>query len=83
MRLTWVRAVSGPRTVLSRTASAELPPAARDRLGIEPGQENLLVRLVLRPLDRTLTDAEANDLRDRVYRAIHQGPYLELVGSEG
>jgi len=36
-------------------------------------QRNVLVRLVLRPVDRTLTDAEANALRDEVYEAIHQG----------
>ena len=31
------------------------------------------VRLVLRPLDRTLTDGEANVLRDKVYVALHEG----------
>ena len=59
--------------VLGETAYEALPPAARTRLGIAPGQRNLLVRLVLRPLDRTLTDAEANRLRDRVYAALHEG----------
>jgi hypothetical protein len=28
---------------------------------------------VLRDLERTLTDQEANQLRDRIYAAIHQG----------
>jgi phenylalanyl-tRNA synthetase alpha chain len=37
----------------------------------------VLVRLVFRPVDRTLTDDEANRLRDRVYAAIHRGPYAE------
>jgi phenylalanyl-tRNA synthetase alpha chain len=59
--------------VLGETEYEALPPAARTRLGIAPGQRNLLVRLVLRPLDRTLTDAEANRLRDRVYAALHEG----------
>jgi phenylalanyl-tRNA synthetase alpha chain len=40
---------------------------------------NVLVRLVLQPLDRTLTDAEANALRDRVYLALHQGGVQELI----
>jgi phenylalanyl-tRNA synthetase alpha chain len=31
------------------------------------------VRVVLRHLDRTLTDEEANRLRDRIYAASHQG----------
>jgi phenylalanyl-tRNA synthetase alpha chain len=63
--------------VLSETRYDALPSAARDRLGISPGQRNVLVRLVLRPLDRTLTDAEANELRDRVYAALHEGAAAE------
>ena len=66
--------------VLGETAYDDLPPAARERLQLTPGQRNLLVRLVLRPVDRTLTDAEANVLRDKVYRALHEGPVLELIG---
>jgi phenylalanyl-tRNA synthetase alpha chain len=34
---------------------------------------NALVRIVLRALDRTLTHAECNTLRDEVYAAIHEG----------
>lgn len=67
--------------VIARTAASELPPAAQERLGIVDGQMNALVRIVLRPLERTLTDAEANALRDRVYRALHRGPRLELIGA--
>lgn len=59
--------------VLSETAYDDLPDAARARLGMEPGQRNVLVRLVLRALDRTLTDADANRLRDDVYAALHEG----------
>jgi len=59
--------------VLSETAYEDLPAMARVRLGIVPGQKNVLVRVVLRDLERTLTDAEANELRDRVYAAIHEG----------
>ena len=36
-------------------------------------QENLLVRVVLRDLERTLTAPEANALRDRIYAALHRG----------
>jgi phenylalanyl-tRNA synthetase alpha chain len=64
-------------TVLARTPHDRLPAAARSRLGTEPGQDNLLLRLVLRPLDRTLTDREANAVRDRVYAALHEGPHQE------
>lgn len=61
------------------TAAAELPPAVVDRLRMGPEQVNVLLRVVLQPLDRTLTDEEANRLRDRVYRALHQGTVLELI----
>ncbi|GAA1607287.1 hypothetical protein GCM10009789_72060 [Kribbella sancticallisti] len=66
--------------VRGETPYDDLPETARARLRLEPGQRNVLVRLVLRPLDRTLTDAEANQLRDRVYSALHEGPVLELIG---
>lgn len=65
--------------MLSRTGYDELPARAQLRLGITPGQVNCLVRLTLRPLDRTLTDAEANAIRNDVYLALHQGPLSELA----
>jgi phenylalanyl-tRNA synthetase alpha chain len=58
-------------SVLSATAHDELPAAARARLGIGPDQVNVLLRVVIRPADRTLTAAEINDLRDRVYAGVH------------
>ncbi|ONI68674.1 hypothetical protein BWI15_37500 [Kribbella sp. ALI-6-A] len=67
--------------VLSETPYDELPEAARSRLQLTPGQRNVLVRLVLRPVDHTLTDAEANQLRDQVYRELHEGEVLELISS--
>jgi phenylalanyl-tRNA synthetase alpha chain len=60
-------------TVISETPGDDLPPQAGERLGLHPGQKNLLVRLVLRHPTRALTNAEANVLRDRVYAAIHEG----------
>jgi phenylalanyl-tRNA synthetase alpha chain len=79
-----VRAALGPAaedlesvTVLSSTGSADLPPAARDRLGLRPDQVNVLLRLVLRPLSGTLTDQRANELRDQVHAAVHRGPRPE------
>ena len=59
--------------VLAQTPYSELPAPARDRLGIAPGQKNVLLRLVIRDLTRTLTAAEANALRDEVYAALHEG----------
>ena len=75
-----VREALGPRadlveevTVLSTTPYDELPRPARQRLGIRPGQHNVLLRVVLRPVDRTLSGDEVNELRDLVYAALHRG----------
>jgi phenylalanyl-tRNA synthetase alpha chain len=59
--------------ILSSTDCLRLPAAAIARLGAAPDQRNLLVRVVLRDLDTTLTSQRANALRDRIYRALHQG----------
>lgn len=59
--------------VLSETLLENLPEAARKRLGISKGQKNLLVRVILRHPTRTLTDEEANLLRDRIYQSLHEG----------
>ena len=59
--------------VLSTTAYDDLPPPAVARLGIAPGQWNVLLRVTLRALDRTLTHDECNVLRDEVYAALHAG----------
>lgn len=56
-----------------------LPASARERLQLKQGQVNALVRVVLRPLATTFTDAEANALRDAIYLAIHKGPVLEMT----
>lgn len=67
--------------VLSAAACAQLPPAALARLGASPAQKNLLVRVVLRDLDATLTGEAANDLRDRIYQALHQGTRHQWAGT--
>jgi phenylalanyl-tRNA synthetase alpha chain len=63
--------------ISSETPCEALPAAAVKRLGIVPGQKNVLVRVVLRDLDRTLTSEEANELRNVIYAAIHSGPHQE------
>jgi phenylalanyl-tRNA synthetase alpha chain len=75
-----VRALLGPDAgaveevrILSQTPYDALPAAARARMGVTPDQKNVLVRLVLRDLTRTLTADEANVLRDRVYAGLHEG----------
>jgi phenylalanyl-tRNA synthetase alpha chain len=70
-------------TVISETPGGDLPPQAVERLGLRPGQKNLLVRLVLRHPTKTLTDAEANALRDRVYAVIHEGSVYQWAARSG
>jgi phenylalanyl-tRNA synthetase alpha chain len=59
--------------VLAETGYGQLPAQAVARLGIRQGQKNVLVKVVLRHLEQTLTDEEANRMRDRIYMALHQG----------
>jgi phenylalanyl-tRNA synthetase alpha chain len=67
--------------VLSETPYAALPAAARRRMGLGPGQKNVLLRLVLRDLRRTLSTVEANALRDRVYAGLHEGTAHEWASA--
>jgi len=60
-------------TVLAETGYADLPDTARRRMGVVPGQKNVLLRVVLRDLARTLPTAEANQLRDLIYAGLHEG----------
>jgi phenylalanyl-tRNA synthetase alpha chain len=68
-----IRAMLDELAILSETSYADLASGARRRLGIEPHQKNVLLRLVIRDLERTLTSREANELRDRIYDVLHEG----------
>jgi phenylalanyl-tRNA synthetase alpha chain len=79
-----VRAALGARTeaveaveVIDETPYERLPPAARERLRLRCDQKNVLLRVILRDLSRTLTHAEANELRDAIYAAVHAGDAME------
>ena len=63
--------------MLSRTGYSDLPDSARRRMGVRDDQQNMLVRVVLRDLERTLTATEANLLRDRIYAGLHEGGVAE------
>ncbi|WP_326494015.1 hypothetical protein [Arthrobacter sp. MMS18-M83] len=65
--------------LLALTSCGELPAPARERLRIHDGQANALIRLVLRPVARTMTDLQANQIRNDVYLALHEGPVKELI----
>lgn len=66
-------------TIMSETNYDHLPVKAIERLGIRPGQKNMLIRVVLRSHERSLTHEEANEMRNKIYRAVDQsetGGYL-------
>jgi phenylalanyl-tRNA synthetase alpha chain len=70
-------------TVPAETPADRLPAAAVARPGIDPDQKNVLVRVVLRHLERTLTDEEANRMRDRIYAALHRGGAQQWAARPG
>jgi phenylalanyl-tRNA synthetase alpha chain len=65
--------------VVSETAYEELPASAVARMGMHRRHKNVLVRVVLRHLEHTLSDTDANALRDRIYTALHAGGAHELT----
>jgi phenylalanyl-tRNA synthetase alpha chain len=69
--------------VVSETPYGELPPAAIERLGISAGQKNTLLRVVLRDLSRALADEEANEVRNEVYAAVHEGTAWQWASPSG
>ncbi|MFZ2620676.1 MAG: hypothetical protein WAX89_07385 [Alphaproteobacteria bacterium] len=81
-----VREALGPQAdivelveMISETPYASLPPQAMRRLGIVEGQKNILLRVVLRALERTMTTEECNVHRDTIYKALHQGTVWDLI----
>lgn len=59
--------------VKGRWELCDLPVQAIERLGLLPGQENVLLRVVLRDCSRSITTAEANTLYARIQLALHEG----------
>lgn len=59
--------------VISSTTLSQLPESAIERMGIVEGQKNLLLRITLRSLSKTLTNDESKDIRNKIYHILHQG----------
>jgi phenylalanyl-tRNA synthetase alpha chain len=59
--------------VLNETPYASLPSVARERLGCQPDQKNVLVRVTLRHLERSITNEEANAIYEQVYKDVNKG----------
>lgn len=58
--------------IRSETPYEDLPPQAVERLGIKPGQKNVLMRVTLRSHDRSLLQEEANEIRNKIYLSINE-----------
>jgi phenylalanyl-tRNA synthetase alpha chain len=52
---------------------AAVPEKARERLGMSPGQHNLLIRVTLRSLEGSVSKEEANRAYDLLYSELHEG----------
>ncbi len=59
--------------ILSETTYKDLPAKIQERLGISADQKNVLVRITLRHLERTLENKEANQIYDDIYGRINHG----------
>ncbi len=59
--------------ILNEEKYDNLPEKIKQRLGIKPDQKNILVRITLRHLERTITNEEANKIYERIYNQINYG----------
>lgn len=59
--------------ILERTSFDKLNPIAKERLGAQEDQDNVLVRITLRHPDKTLTKKESAELYAMAYPKLHQG----------
>jgi phenylalanyl-tRNA synthetase alpha chain len=65
--------------VVAQTSYEDLPKVARERLGMNSSQKNILLKIVLRDIERTLTSEEANGIYMQIYQKIHQGENGYLI----
>ena len=68
-RANWIEELQ----IKGRWAASDLPTQAIDRLGLLPGQENILLSVVLRDSSRSIATEEANALYERIQAALHEG----------
>ncbi|PWK89073.1 phenylalanyl-tRNA synthetase alpha subunit [Lentzea atacamensis] len=57
-------------TILGETRTEDLPEHVQRRLEARPGQKNVLIRVTMRAPERTLTDRETNEMRDRLLQGL-------------
>jgi len=59
--------------VISETDYDELPASAQQRMGMQPHQKNMLLKVVIRDMNTTLSAEKANDIRNKIYGLLHEG----------
>lgn len=59
--------------LVSETRFCDLPPVAQIKLGMSPGQKNMLLRITFRHVSKTLTSEEANQYYIDIYDKINEG----------
>lgn len=59
--------------LLRETKYDDLPNNVKLKLGIKPGQKNVLVRITLRDLNRSITNQEANQIYNQIYNKVNEG----------
>ena len=60
-------------TIKGEWLYSELPTHVSERLGMNPNMKNVLLSIVIRPLDITMTSEEANEIYDYLYSNLHEG----------
>ena len=65
--------------VLEETSYENLLPIAVERLGINIDQKNLLLRIVLRDIEKSITNIEANKIYSEIYDLVHEGERGYLI----
>lgn len=63
--------------VISETPYDKLPDVAIKRMGMSPHHKNVLLRIVLRHLSKTITTEEAKSIRNIIYNKLHKGSCKE------
>lgn len=65
--------------IKSETPYEKLPVSAQERMGMHKDQKNILLHLIIRHMEKTLTDGEANLIRNKVYDLLHEGSKREVA----
>ncbi len=63
--------------VISETSYENLPDVAIKRMGMETHHKNVLLRIILRHLSKTIDTDEAKNIRNIIYNKLHQGSCKE------